>query len=168
MSECSQTKLSTQPDTAVHKLFGQGMLSRADFWFALKQAWKEILVDGLMVFLWDPIRNRPSVWILWVNKTVKYGEQHEHKTNPLAEYEEKLNSQECSSILSGWDKQFCRHDRPLTSECKSVYMSTREWPSAVRIFGSSDSGTCSVIRLHRDWLGYQSWFPSGDCIWTPI
>ncbi|TNN41417.1 hypothetical protein EYF80_048419 [Liparis tanakae] len=48
--------------------------------------------------------------------------------------------------------------------CTSVYMSTREKPSAEWIFGSSDPGTCSVIRLHRDWPGHQSCAPSRDCM----
>lgn len=97
-----------------------------------------------------------TVWILSTNKTVsrnnnKKNEWWNNRLNLKRNVPTKKPSMQ--KYFDRRNQKYCRHENTLTSECRSVYMSTRERPSAVRIFGSSDSGTCSVIRLHKDWPG---------------
>lgn len=146
MSLRSQNNLRTNPNATVHKFFKQECLAEQKNTSLFLCEWCDVL-------LFQPA------------------------TRPQSEFYEQIKNdmQETSLILRIWGDEtqsknntLCRRSKALTSACMSLYWLTREFPSAVRIFGSSDPVICSAIRLHRDWPGHQGWFPSAHCMQMAI
>ena len=86
-----------------------------------------------------------------------------YKLNQMDPY--SVRSQIGGSLIM---KRLEKHVERLTSQCTSVYMSTRLSPSTWLTSGSSRWGTSSTMRLHTDPAQPPHWLSIKTCSWEHI